>query len=158
MDQISTENGGYTSATEGLLIPESAIPYLNSTRKWTLFFAVLGFVLIALMGLGFVGMLVVSAVSPVGGIMGIIAAFYAVLMAVYFFPVYYLMKFSEETKKAITGRNPATIAKSFRYLNLHFKIAGIITIVFIALYILFIIGMIMYGMYFANLFNPNLGL
>ena len=157
MDQISTENGGYTSATEGLLIPESAIPYLNSTRKWTLFFAVLGFVLIALMGLGFVGMLVASAVSPVGGIMGIIAAFYAVLMAVYFFPVYYLMKFSEETKKAIASRNPVTITKSFRYLNLHFKIAGIITIVFIALYIVFIISMMMYGMYFANLFTPNLG-
>ena len=89
--------------------------------------------------------------------MGIIAAFYAVLMAVYFFPVYYLMKFSEETKKAIASRNPVTITKSFRYLNLHFKIAGIITIVFIALYIVFIISMMMYGMYFANLFTPNLG-
>jgi hypothetical protein len=157
MDQISTENGGYTGANEGLLIPESAIPYLNSTRKWTLFFAVLGFVVIALMGLGFVGMLIASAVSPIGGIMAIIAVFYAVLMAVYFFPVYYLLKFSEETKKAIASRNPVTITKSFRYLNLHFKIAGIITIAFIALYIVFIISMMMYGMYFANLFTPNLG-
>ncbi len=157
MDQISTENGGYTGANEGLLIPESAIPYLNSTRKWTLFFAVLGFVLIALMGLGFVGMLIASAVSPLGGIMAIVAVFYAVLIAVYFFPVYYLLKFSEEAKKAIASRNPVTITKSFRYLNLHFKIAGIITIVFIALYIVFIISMMMYGMYFANLFTPNLG-
>jgi len=157
MDQISTENGGYTGANEGLLIPESAIPYLNSTRKWTLFFAVLGFVLIALMGLGFVAMLIASAVSPTGGIMAIIAVFYAVLMAVYFFPVYYLLKFSEEAKKAIASRNPVTIAQSFRYLNLHFRIAGIITIVFLALYIIFIIGMMMYGMYFASLFTPNLG-
>ncbi len=155
MDEtLSTENGGYTDPNGSLIIPESAIPYLNSTRKWTLFFAVLGFILIALMGLGFVALLVASAVTPMGAILGGVAVFYAVLMAVYFFPVYYLLKFSEETKKAIASRDSELITKSFRYLNLHFKIAGIITIVFIALYIILLVLMMMYGMYFANLFNP----
>ena len=154
MDQNIQPENAPIDENNGLLIPESAIPYLNSTRKWTMFFAVLGFVMIALMGLGFIIMLIVSAVGQSGFLMPALAIIYAIIMAIYFFPVYYLFKFSEETKKAIASRNEESIQKSFRYLSLHFKIVGIITIVMLSLYILVIIGMITYGMYFANLFNP----
>ena len=155
MDQNIQPENATLIENNGLLIPESAIPYLNSTRKWTMFFAVLGFVMIALMGLGFIVMLIASAISPLGGMMAIIAVLYAIIIAIYFFPVYYLFKFSEEAKKALASRNQEATEKCFRYLSLHFKIVGIITIVMLSLYILAIIGIATYGMYFANLFNPS---
>ena len=155
MDQNIQPENATLIENNGLLIPESAIPYLNSTRKWTMFFAVLGFVMIALMGLGFIVMLIASAISPLGGMMAIIAVLYAIIIAIYFFPVYYLFKFSEEAKKALASRNQEATEKCFRYLSLHFKIVGIITIVMLSLYILAIIGIATYGMYFANLFNPT---
>lgn len=154
MDQITQPENALVAETTGLLIPESAIPYLNSTRKWTLFFAVLGFILIGLLGLGFILVLIASALSPMGGVMAIFAVIYAILMAIYFFPVFYLFKFSNEAKQALATREEESITKSFRYLNLHFKITGIITIVMLSLYIIIIIGLMSFGMYFTQLFNP----
>ena len=140
-----------------LLITEATITNLNSIRKWTLFFSVLGFIMIGFLGLGFIAMLIASAVSPLGSMMAILAVLYAIMMAVYFFPVYYLFKFSNEMKKATATRNQESIEESFRLLRLHFKIVGIITIVFLSLYVILIALMATYGMYFANLFSHSAG-
>jgi len=153
MDQNTQLENAPTGENNGLLIPESAIPYLNATRQWTLFFSVLGFIMIALLGFGFVGLLVASSLSPMGSIMAIMAVFYAILMAVYFFPVFYLFKFSDEARKAIASRDQETTQKCFRYLNLHFKITGIITIVFISLYLIAIVALIAFRPMLSNLMN-----
>lgn len=140
-----------------LLITETTVTNLNSIRKWTLFFSVLGFIMIGFLGLGFIAMLIASAVSPVGGMMAILAVVYAIIMAVYFFPVYYLFKFSNEMKRAMAIRNQQSLEESFRLLRLHFKIVGIITIVMLSLYIVLIGLLATYGMYFANLFSHSAG-
>ena len=145
MDPIYPQETANTGENTGLLLNETAIQHLNATRKWTLFFAVLGFIMIGLMGLGFIGMLIASAIVPEAGLMAGIAVFYAIFMAIYFFPVFYLFKFSDEAKKAIAVRDQTAIEKSFAYLHKHFKITGIITIVILSLYILLLILIVSMG-------------
>ena len=152
MDPIYPQENATTGENTGLLLNETAIQHLDSTRKWTLFFSVLGFIMIGLMGLGFIGMLIASAIVPQAGMMIGIALFYAIFMAIYFFPIFYLFKFSDEAKKAIAGRDQEAIEKSFFYLHKHFKIAGIITIVFLSLYILLLIFIVSMGTMLTSLF------
>ena len=134
--------------------------YLNTTRKWTMFFAILGFVVIGLMLLGslFFGALFKGAMSGLSGLESMegmegmegmdiartAGGFVGTLMfivllvfaAIYFFPLFYLLKFSTLSKNAIANLDANELTQAFKYLKSYWVYIGILVIIVLAIYLL----------------------
>lgn len=130
-----------------LVLEMQAEVFLREGRKWAKFLSILGFIfvglgvvfaLIMLVGAGFIGD--VSPV-PVAGI----GFFYLVMIAVYFFPIYYLLQFANKAKEALNTRNSQNLTEAMRYLKSHYKFIGILSIVMLALYPIVIMAMVGFG-------------
>lgn len=137
-----------------LELNELAINSLRTSAKWSTFLSIIGFI-----GLGFMllaAILVGSVFStmsdnmgmemnPMAGVMKFMPLFYVFLALIYFFPVYYLFKYSAGMKKALNFRNSEMVGESLCYLKSHHKFLGIMTIVVISLYIVGMIAMIIFA-------------
>jgi len=55
---------------------------------------------------------------------------------IYFFPIYFLFKFSSLSKTAIESNNNESLETAFRYLKLHYRFMGIFVIVILGIYLL----------------------
>lgn len=129
-------------------LTEDSLYSLDTIWRWTSFFSVLGFIGIAFMVLlGIIMGLVFTAFD--NGVLGsgfkfIISAFYLIFAAAYFLPVLYLFRFSNSTKNALRNRSSLDLSVAFKNLKRHFQYVGIMTIVLIGLYIILIIGIIIF--------------
>lgn len=133
-----------------VLLNKEALKALSETRKWTNFFSILGIIGIALFLVAAVIMAFVlpsmneeagQNYSPV-----FIGLLYLVFAALYLLPIIYLFRFGSMMRKAISESSDQLMGAAFKYLSLHFRTIGIITIVVISLYILAIILMLIFGM------------
>jgi hypothetical protein len=127
-----------------------SVIYLNDTRKWTMFFSILGFIFLALLLIGAIFMTsMFGAIAggnlpfPGNGIM--MGAFYLVLGVLYFFPILYLYKFSKYSKNAIYNEDSEQLSVAFRYLKLHYKFIGILSIGILLLYVLIFLIALIFG-------------
>ncbi len=122
--------------------------YLNETSKWTRFLAIVGFVMLAIMIIaGFSMSIIMNAFGSndfdsLGFATGIP---YLFIGALYFFPIYYLYKFSTNIKAALYDNNDGSEEKAFENLKSHYKFMGILMIVLLAFYLVMGIGMFMLG-------------
>jgi hypothetical protein len=137
------------------LIPQitmESLGYLNTAAKWAKFLAILGFIGIALMVVGGLAMGLLTAFSgamqsashfpfPIG-IFGFV---YIIFAAVYVMPIIYLNNFSNNISRAVAFRETAILTVALLNLKRHLKYIGIMTIVFIATYIVIIIGVMIYA-------------
>jgi len=133
---------------------EQAVDALRESAKWSTFLAILGFIGIGFMVLAALFMGSVTSLmpdtnpygsaSPFGAMKGMISIFYAVMAAIYFMPVYYLYKYASDMKNALMSRNSEMVSNALVHLKSHHKFLGIMMIVLISLYILLIIGMIVF--------------
>jgi len=121
-----------------------SVIYLNETRKWTIFLSILGFIFL---GLLVVVSLLMSTVfntlsadaMPFPGMGIAIGIVYLLLGALFFFPIYYLYKFSSLSRKAIYNEDSVTLTQAFKNLKSHYKFTGIFTIILLSLYMIFFI-------------------
>lgn len=135
---------------EKLTINSAARSFLRETAKWALFLAIIGFIGIAfLVILAIFAGTIFSAIPQtqqipfdVGLVMTVV---YLVFALLYFFPVYYLMKFSSQMKKALASKNDETLAKALEYLKSHYKFIGVFTIISMSLYIMLTIFSLVSG-------------
>lgn len=129
--------------TQGLKLNELAVVYLKESAKWSMFLAIMGFIGIGFMLIAsiFVGLLF-SSRMPYGGFLSLI---YIVMSILYFFPIYYLYKYSTDVKNSLLVNDEEGLSKAFGYLKSHHKFLGISIIVFISLYILLIFGFLIFG-------------
>ena len=117
-----------------------SVVYLNETRKWTIFLSVLGFIVLGLLVIfAFFAGTIFSAMS--GGMMPagtsiFISILYVAMALLYFFPIFYLYKFSTLSKKAIYEENTEDLTLAFKNLKSHYKFIGILTIVILSIYLL----------------------
>ncbi len=133
-----------TNDAQRIEIGQEAISYLNITRKWTMFLAILGFIGLALMIMAGVA---ISALLPLfgsetnigGGEFTIIMVVMLLISALYFFPVLYLFRFSVHTRQAVETLNPEQLSRALKNLKSCFRFIGIFTIVILCLYILIFI-------------------
>ena len=122
-----------------MVLDKKSLTYLTEIRKWTMFLSILGFIFIGLLA---IIVLIVGLVGAgFGGLMGgseilIILLVYIIIGVLYFFPIYYLLKFSVNMKKAIEQAEQKDFTVAFEYLKSHYKFIGILTIVVLSLYIL----------------------
>jgi len=145
-----------------LHLNDSAKGFLREAAKWAYFLSILGYIMI---GFFVVFALFAGAIfSSVGQMMPmeqmgtfgssfgmLITFFYLLIAALYFFPIYYLNKFAANLKLAFKSNDSAALSRSFEYLKSHYKFIGIMAIVTLSFYALFIIGAIVVAL--AAAFN-----
>ncbi len=131
-------------------LSKQSLIYLNETRKWTNFLSIVGFVGIGFMVLAglFAGSLLSNLPNAEQLPSGFFGFFYVIIAALYFFPIYYLFKFSSNMKMGIQLRNEAHIEEAFSNLKSHYKFMGILMAVILIFYALIFVG----SMFFAALF------
>lgn len=121
---------------------------LDTIWRWASFFSILGFIGIAF--LIFAGLLMGVIFSAFdNGALGtsfkfIIMFVYIVLGAVYFYPVLLLFRFSNWTKKALRNKSSLDLSIALKNLKVHFQYVGIMTIVVFGIYIIAIIGFVVF--------------
>jgi hypothetical protein len=142
------------SGRERLTLNNEAIQSLKETRKWTTFFGILGILMIAILLVTSLIMAFVlpllneNAGTPINPVL--FSAIYLVMGGIYILPVIYLMRFGSLIRKAFLESSDQLVGLALKNLALHFRTVGIITIVMIGLYILFIIAMVIFGMGMFN--------
>ena len=88
--------------------------------------------------------------NPLGAMKGFLSVFYLIIAAIYFFPVYYLYKYANDTKNAIQNNDSELLSTGLGFLKSHHKFLGIMMIVILSLYVLMFIGMITMGIFAAS--------
>ncbi len=142
------DNFFITETPDNLYISKESADLLVIITKWTKFLSIFGFIIIALMLIGIISSGVLlsnmntyatqTAMYPYtpGTFMWGYAIPYIILLIIYFFPMYFLYKFSVRTKEALQTRNAATLADSLRFLKNHYMMIGIIAIITIVSFII----------------------
>ncbi|MCB0738467.1 MAG: hypothetical protein KDC92_13200, partial [Bacteroidetes bacterium] len=80
-----------------LQISDYAKNELDNTRKWTLFLSILGILMAA-----FIVVLSIFFMTQIGGMFIVIAFVYMLMSLLVFFPYFFLFRFSNSIKNAIT--------------------------------------------------------
>ncbi len=141
---------GYNHRQEifSLTIDEEAKGHLLETARWTKFIAIMGFVFLGLLLLAALAMVAgfsqMSELSGLGSSFGIgMALMYCLIGLLYFFPVFYLYKFSVLIRPAINSGNQTLFNQALSYKRKMFKFIGILFLVILGLYaIVFVFGIL----------------
>jgi amino acid transporter len=125
-------------------IGQDTLKNLNTTRKWTLFLSILGFIAIGvLLVLGlFTGVFlsVFNTVDPDPRFPEWLTLIIIVLLAlVFYFPVVNLFRFSKNTSEAVKTFNKQKLDKAFKNLKAYYVYTGILIIVALIIYLIVII-------------------
>lgn len=127
-------------------IGQDTLNILNTTRKWTMFLAILGFIGIGvLLGAGVVAGLFLSVFNTVDTNLGfpesLIIIIVIVLALISFFPVLYLFRFSKHTTEAVRTHDKEKLHEAFWNLKAYYVYVGILIIVVLVLYLVFFIAL-----------------
>ena len=138
-----------------LLIDNISQTHLKETAMWTKFLAITGFVLGILIAVGavFIGTMFnkLSGGLPGGKEMGTMAGgmimvVYLFVAAIAFFMSFFLFKFSVKMQTALKANDQETLNLSFQNLKNYYRFAGIITILYLVILLLALIGGIIAAM------------
>jgi hypothetical protein len=129
---------------EQLTLTGASKSFLRETAKWAKFLAIIGFIGVGLMLLGsfFVGAIysnIPQAASLPFDLGIFVTVLYLIIAILYFFPMYYLVQFSNKMKAALLTKNDDTLASAFELLKSHYKFIGVFTIIILSLYVLLIV-------------------
>jgi hypothetical protein len=125
-------------------IDEKTLKHLNTTRKWAMFLAIIGFIvlgLIIVIGLIAGTFLTVFNLSDKGiGVPESLMFIPVLLIAlIYFFPVLFLFRFSKHTGHAIQTLDKEDLHKAVRNLKSYFVYIGTLIILGITGYLVVLI-------------------
>ncbi|UPT70631.1 MAG: DUF5362 family protein [Flavobacterium sp. JAD_PAG50586_2] len=147
---------------QDLKLNDFAVAALRESGKWCMFLSILGFIFIGLFVLmGIFMSFVMSAMptesygpgmenNPMMAMKGYFGIFYIIMALVYFFPVYYLYNYAKGVKQALELSSSEVMATALVNLKSHHKFLGIMTIVMISLYILILIGVVIFAASYAS--------
>ena len=148
------ENQEFNTASKyPIALDDETESYLIETSKWAKILSILGFISVGVLAL--LGIVVLVTGSTLGeyaqsGInMAWLSVLYLALAAVYFFPIYYLYKFSSETRQGINLGDQALFTVGLKNLKSHYKFLGVFTLVFLSIYALAVVlGLLYFATYF----------
>lgn len=109
--------------------------------------SILGFIGLGFMVIAAFFIMVAGAASPFGaaGAVGM-GIGYLVIALLYFFPIYYLYKYATQMKAALNESDNGGLTSAFENLKSHHKFLAITAIVVISLYILILLGAVVFGL------------
>lgn len=122
-------------------LEQDILNYLNTTRKWSMFLAILGFIALGLfiiIGLGTGTFLSIFNSGEIGnGVPGtLLIALILLVGIIYFFPVYFLFQFSKHMANAVHSLDKQKIKKAFKNLKFYFVYIGVLLIIILVLYVI----------------------
>ena len=117
---------------------------LNTTRKWTMFLSIIGFIFLGLfIVIGIITGIFLSAfnsgVSNIGLPESLLVVIFIILILLYFFPVLFLFRFSKLMARAIQTLDKQILHKAFKNLKSFFVYIGVLLIIVFSLYIVTLI-------------------
>jgi hypothetical protein len=139
-------------AETGYELDNDAINHLVETRKWTMFFSILGFIFMGLTVLIVIVMSLMGRTYPAKGFSALMLIPLLLICSIYFFPIYYMFRFSILSKLALKSKNSGLLSKALKYLKLHYRFMGIFFIIMVSIYLIAIIIAIATGS-FINMFH-----
>lgn len=124
---------------EALHLDANSSSYMLETARWAKFLAIIGFVAMAIIMLGAVALMFNPMAEESGtaynaGYKTGMFLFYAILVTIFFYPMYALLKFANLIKAAVQNVNQQEFDEAFRYLKNTFKFWGIYTIILLFIY------------------------
>lgn len=140
IDQPLDASLGSRPSAQRLRFTESVRSDLLETAKWALFFAVLMFIILGFLAFASLA-LIVSAGAYGFGMAIVMMGIYGSLI---FFPAWYYYKFSTLTRQALNFDDNNALEMGFWYLKRFYKFVGILIIVVISLYLLILIGSLLF--------------
>jgi len=141
-----------TSKSE-LVITEEIAKYLTIISKWGKFLSILGFAFVGLVVFGGIIMSLVFSLIPSSDLdvfpvpAFLLGFLYLVIGLVYFFPIFYLFRFSFSIDQALRLNDQDKLAKSFHFLKAHYRFIGIFIVVVMVLYAVLLVGVVAFGMF-----------
>jgi len=134
---------------QSLTLDLYALDHLKQTVKWTKFLAITGFACLGLMLIVFAFLFVISKSAEIPlTFMSVLPMI--ILGVIYFFPLYYLLKFSKLSKQAIDNMDSEALTLALAYQKMLYRFMGIMMICVFVLYA--IIG-VMALVFFRNGFG-----
>jgi len=135
---------------QNLELNQLAKEALKEGAKWTFFLSIMGFIGVGFMVLAAIFMTITLSAIPdevdnlgfFGAMKNFMALLYLLMAVLYFFPIYYLYKYSSKVKTALQFNDSNLLADAFVNLKAHHKFLGISIIVILSLYLLIIVGVV----------------
>jgi hypothetical protein len=117
---------------------------LLTASKWAKFLSIIGFIGIGFMVIGALALIVNISISSNFNKtqFGYIGISYLIFAVINFFPIYYLLQFSNKIQAGINNSDNMSVEEGLVNLKSLFKFIGITTIVVISSYILAIVFMV----------------
>lgn len=143
-EQIQSQS----SSLFGLTIDLNSKVHLSEAARWTKFLAIAGFIFIGLMILyGFLmPEFMRSSISrfpneeprdfPVSMFRTIMMVYMLIFGAIYFFPCYFILRFSNFMKDALNTNSQEKLVSAFQNLKITVRYLGVLTIIFLGLAVL----------------------
>ena len=133
-----------TTENRKIEIEQETLNYLNTTRKWTMFLAVIGFIFLGLfIIIGVIAGTFLSAFKAGQTSLGVpetlLYIIFIVLAAIYFFPILFLFRFSKHTANAVQTLSKEELHKAFRNLKAYFIYLGVLIIIGLSIYVVALI-------------------
>jgi hypothetical protein len=144
---MEQQNQNEESSLFDLNVEPSILNYLSETARWGKFLSIIGFIACSIMLLaGIIIPVVFNRMGNLGGNnlfggigFGFIFFIYVILALIYFFPCFYLLRFSNAIKSALASNDQLQLTEGFKNLKALFKYVGIFTIVILSLYALILV-------------------
>src|SRR5674476_1519967 len=126
--------------TRKIEIEEGTFKYLNSSRKWAMFLAIIGFIFVGLIIIiGLIAGTFLTAFNSGEKGLGIPESLMFIpillLAVIYFFPVLFLFRFSKHTSHAVQTLDKMEFHKAIKNLKSFFVYIGVLIIIILSLYI-----------------------
>jgi hypothetical protein len=138
-----------SSSSSGLVVNGESAGYLKETGGWARFLAILGFVFVALILIlaFFVGALMSSfgMGAQLAGMEFMMGIVYFGIAALYFFPILYLFRFATNVIEAVKSNDNQTLVTALKNLKSHYKFIGILTAIFLGLYVCILVVTLIAG-------------
>jgi hypothetical protein len=125
-------------------IEQETLKHLNTTRKWAMFLAIIGFIILGLIVIiGLIAGTFLTAFNSGGKDLGIPESLMFVpillLAVIYFFPVLFLFRFSKHTSHAVHTLDKLEFHKAIKNLKSCFVYIGVLIIIILSLYIVVLV-------------------
>jgi MFS family permease len=125
-------------------IEQETLSLLNTTRKWAMFLAIVGFIILGLIVIiGLIAGTFLTAFNSGEKGLGIpeslMFVFIFLLAVIYFIPVLFLFRFSKHTSHAVQTLDKLELHKAVKNLKSYFVYIGILIIIILSIYLIVLI-------------------
>jgi uncharacterized protein with PQ loop repeat len=121
-------------------VDQKSLKNLNITRKWTMFIAIIGFMVLGIMiFFGIITGTFLSAFKSGEKVFGISDLYMVIIFSaigiICLFPVLFLFRFSKHTAKAVQTTDKTELYKALRNLKFYFVYLGMLIMLALSFYI-----------------------